>query len=119
MEQSTPIGNPDKNLLIEQLAPSKRKVSITGAVSLQQVKGITTSQYGVIDLSPAEFGEDVETYYVGMGSYTLVKRQRTVDVLTRLLEGLNALEVILPDNVCKRHMNVVSKKSQGRCGVRI
>lgn len=109
MEQSTLGSYHYKNQLIEQLASSKRKVSLTGAVSLQQVKEITSSQYGVIDLSQAEFGEEVETYYVGMGSYTLVERQRAVDVLARLLEGLCALEVILPDNVSKRHMNAVSK----------
>ena len=112
MEQSTPGSYPDKNRLIEQLVSSNRKVSLAGAVSLQRVKIITSSQYGVIDLSQAEFGEEVETYYVGMGSYTLVERQRSVDVLARLLEGLSALEVILPDNVSKRHMNVVSKNIQ-------
>lgn len=109
MKQSVPGSSLGKYQVIEQLATSKRDVSLIGTVSLQEVKGITRTQYGVIDLSQAKFGEQVETYYVGMGSYTLSERRRAVDVLARLLEGLSAMEVILPDNVSKRHMNVVSK----------
>lgn len=70
---------------------------------------ITRLEYDVIDLSQAVFGQDIETYYVGMGKYTSSKRHRSVDVLTKLLEDLDTLVVILPGNVAKRHMNVISK----------
>lgn len=109
MKPISPSHFPNKSQLTNELASADGKVSLIGAVTLADVKMITRLEYDVIDLSLAVFGEDIETYYVGMGKYTSSKRHRSVDVLTKLLEDLDALEVILPDNVGKRHMNAISK----------
>ena len=108
MKQICPSSFSNKYLLTDELESANGKVSIIGAVTMADVMMITKVEYDVIDLSQAEFGEDMETYYVGMGRYSLSRRERAVDVLKRLLEELDALEVVLPDNISVRHMNAVS-----------
>lgn len=109
MKPIWPSNYSNKYQLKDELASADGKVSLIGAVSLEDVKIIKGFEYNVIDLSQAICGEEIETYSVGMGKYSLSRRHRTVDVLTKLLEVLDALEVILPDYIAKRHMNVISK----------
>lgn len=109
MKQICPSNYSNIFQFTKEVESAGGKVSLIGAVTLEDVKMITKLEYEIIDLSQAVFGEDIETYYVGMGKYISSKRHRPVDVLTRLLENLDALDVILPDNVGKRHMNAISK----------
>ena len=108
MKPIQPNNYSNKYQLKNELASANGKVFLIGTVSLEDVKIIKGFEYDVIDLSQAIFGEETEAYSVGMGKYTISHRHRTVDVLNKLLEELDALEVVLPDYVAKRHMNVIS-----------
>lgn len=84
-----------------------------GKVSLTDVNIMTYRSYKVLDLSEAEFGIEMERWQQILGyrcnfcPVTGRSGYRKVEVLKRLLEEVIAETVILPDDVCRRHINVI------------
>lgn len=85
----------------------------TGKVTLKDADIMTYRHYEVLDLSEAEFGVEVERWEQILGYRcnfcAVIGRTgyRKVEVLKRLLEEVVARKIILPDDVCRRHINVI------------
>lgn len=85
----------------------------TGKVTLDDVKKMSGERYDVLDLTEAEFGFEEEYWEQVLGygcNFCAVvgnSGYRDVEVLKRLLGEVTAHTVILPDDVCRRHVNVI------------
>ena len=102
-----------KPIVVGDVESANGELAIIGKVPLTAVKPLTRYDYTILDLSRAVFEEEQESYSVCMGyghSGPVYGSSgvRTVDVLKRLLENVTALTLILPDNVARRHMNVIN-----------
>ena len=106
----TEISLPCENA--KEIMHDAKELKVIGKMTLKDVKNLG-SMYRVLDLSQAIFELDREEYSVFLGmshSGPVYGRtvERTVDVLKRLLEDIEVLTLILPDDVAKRHMNVIA-----------
>lgn len=106
------------NLPIKDLSTvlndSSEEVAIIGKVTLDDAISLYNNHYEVLDLSQGTFGYETEEWCqcLGWSHYGPVYGNsgvRSVDVLRRLLERVNATKVILPDDVARRHMNTIKK----------
>lgn len=105
------------NNLIEELDSANGEVAISGQFTSSIVKSLSRRHYEVLDLFDATFGSVEEEYSVCLGmshSGPVYGRSgvKTVDLLTSLIENIEALEIILPDDVAKRHLNAVSRNKK-------
>ena len=104
--------------LSDEIAAAEGELTLVGVVPLNVIKTLVGFDYKTLDLSRAVFGQEEEEYQVVLGyrcNFVPVYGAcgvRTVDVLKRLLEGLTASEVILPDDVARRHLNAIQKNSK-------
>lgn len=95
--------------LVKSDAPLELK--ITGQLKLSHLWYIAPLQFSKLDITETEFGIEEEEWAVCIG-YTCpgipvygASGMRKVEVLKRLLFNIKADEVILPDNVARRHIN--------------
>lgn len=104
----------DVNQIGEDVKWAGRKVTVIGQFTLPVMKCFSRRSYGVLDLSQAAFGYAEEGYSVCLGmshSGPVYGRSgtRSVDMLVRLLESIEALEVILPEDSARRHVNAAAR----------
>ena len=104
----------DLDQIKKDVQAAGRKVAVVGQFCLPILKCFSRRSYDVLDLSQATFGYAEEDYCVclGMSHSGPVygsSGTRQVDMLTRLLGSIEALEVILPDDVARRHLNAILK----------
>lgn len=105
---SLPCGN-----LAQKITESNYNVALSGNVSLDDVAVLKKFSFHTLDLSAAVFGTEFEEYciclgYSHSGPVYGASRTRSVDVLKRLLDGIEILDLVLPESVAKRHMNVIA-----------
>lgn len=102
------------------LKDSPQEVAIIGKVTLDDAISLYHNHhYEVLDLSQGTFGYEAEEWcqYLGWSHCGPVYGNsgvRSVDVLQRLLERINAVKVTLPDDVARRHMNTIKKNEHIR-----
>ena len=104
------------NNLLEELKSADGDVEIRGQVTLKDVKILSECSYNTLDISKAVFGNEDEEYsvYRGMshsGPMYGASGVKSVDILTRLLQRIEVFELILPDDVAKRHINAILKNT--------
>lgn len=91
-----------------------KELKLTGEITLDVLEELNCYGYDYLDISEAEFGIDYEKWEVCLGwshSGPVYGNSgyRKVEVLRRFLEEINAKNILLPDDVQRRHINSAKK----------
>lgn len=93
------------------------EVALVGQVSLNDANLLSRFKLNRLDISQATFGMEQEEWSQSFGFSHCGwvcgnSGVRDVEVLRRVLEKVSASEVVLPDDVARRHINTI-KKNKG------
>ena len=91
-----------------------KEVKLIGKVRLSTLAELVRHDFDFLDISEAEFGTEQEEWSVCLGwshSGPVYGNSgwRDVEVLKRFLEEINAKDILLPDDVQRRHINAAKK----------
>ena len=89
---------------------NKMNLKLTGEITLDVLKDLKRHEFDYLDISEAKFGIDYEKWEVCLGwsHWGPVygnSGYRKVEMLRRFLEQINAKNILLPDDVMRRHIN--------------
>jgi len=93
-----------------------KRLKLLGTVDLEVLSDLERYSYDFLDISEAEFGMDQEEWVQCLGwshSGPVYGNSgyRSVEVLRRFLEVIDAQAILLPNDVQRRHINAAQKNA--------
>lgn len=113
------ITDLNTTVLRDCLKGGVKEIALLGQVTLDDASSLGRYHLDILDLSQGTFGYEDEEWVQCLGwshSGAVYGNSgvKSVDVLQRVLEYADAVKVILPDDVARRHMNTIKKNERIR-----